>query len=111
VLQTEEQSALKALHRQGQSIRALARLTGHSLNTIRTILRTAKVRTFKNPKRSSKLDGYKHYLGTRYLESQLSAVRLLAEIRAQGYSGSIDLLRRYLRTLKAQVHSAKKLAV
>lgn len=102
---------LKALHRQGQSIRALARLTGHSRNTIRTILRTAKVRTFNNPKRSSKLDDFKQYVATRYLEAQLSAVRLLAEIRAQGYSGSVDLLRRYLRTLKAEMHSAKKLTV
>ena len=102
---------LKALHRQGQSIRALARLTGHSRNTIRTILRSATLRTFKNPERTSKLDDFKQYVATRYLEAQLSAVRLLSEIRAQGYSGSVDLIRRYVRTLKAQVHASRKLTV
>lgn len=102
---------LKTLHQQGLSIRELARRSGHSRNTIRNILRSAAPKPFKTPARSSTLDPFKQYLATRFLEHQLSAVRLLAEIQAQGYSGSVYPIRDFIRSLRSQIKVERKLTV
>jgi transposase len=51
--------------------------------------------------RASKLDPYKAYLTERRQAHGLSAVRLLPEIAAQGFTGSAKILRRFLHALKA----------
>jgi transposase len=47
----------------------------------------------------------------RYDDHQLSAVRLLEEIRPMGYSGSIVTLRRYLKALKGCLQRQRKVTV
>lgn len=101
MLTTEEWMDVQMLARQGHSIRQIARLTGYSRNTVAKLLAQPAPTPFQTPSRSSKLDPFKPYLDRRFREYPLSAVRLLAEIRPMGYAGSIDLLRRYLRTLAA----------
>lgn len=49
--------------------------------------------------RASLLDEYKPYLRKRYLETGLSAVRLLGELERMGFTGSVDIVRRYLNSL------------
>jgi transposase len=49
--------------------------------------------------RSSCLDPYKGQIA-KLMESGLSGVRILQEIRAQGYPGSITILRDYLRSVR-----------
>jgi transposase len=102
---------IKMLHLQGHSIRKIAHLTGLSRNTVRRVLREKAPRPFHTPERGSKLNPYKDYLAARFLASGLSAVRLFEEIKAQGYSGSVIVLRRFIRTLKADVQSKKKATV
>ncbi len=65
----------------------------------------------KKASRSSSLDGFKPYLKKRYEEYELSAVRLLDEIKGMGFEGGVDTVRRYLRTLKKDVVRTKKLTV
>ena len=88
------------LHKQGRSLREIAKLTGHSRNTIRRVIREKVPRAFRTPSRPSKLDPFKDYLRGRFLEHGLSAVRLFAEVRAMGFAGSEIIVRRYIHTLR-----------
>ena len=111
MLQTEDWMDIKLFSKQGQSIRAIAKRTGYSRNTIRRVLRQAVPEPFKKPHRSSKLDPFKTYVEKRYRECGLSAVRLLEEIVPMGYGGSIDTLRRFLHSVKPQREALAKLTV
>lgn len=102
---------IKLLHKEGHSIRQIAKATGFSRNTIRNVLRQNAPLPFQTPKRPSKLDPYKEYLSARYLATGLNAVRLFEEIKAQGYTGSLIILRRFLHTLKAGAAAQKKATV
>lgn len=99
------------LKREGLSIRGIARKSGHSRNTVRKHLRTDNTPRFHSPRRPSKLDAFKAHLEARWKEHRLSAVRLLEEIRPMGYTGSVDAVRRFLRTLRADDGRAGKLTV
>lgn len=102
---------IRDLNRQGHSIRAIARLTGLSRNTIRCVLRGEHSLKRKGSPRGSKLDPFKDYVRRRRAEFSLSAVRLLAEIRLMGFQGSIVILRRFLATLKDEDRRERKLTV
>ena len=90
------------LHKEGHSLREIAKLTGHSRNTIRRVIREKVPRAFRTPSRPSRLDPFKEYLRGRFLEHGLSAVRLFAEVRAMGFAGSEIIVRRFLQTLRAE---------
>ena len=100
MLNQDQYMDFKRLHRQGHSIRAIARMSGHSRNTVRKVLAANSPSDFKTPKRASKLDPFKDYLKKRINECNLSGVRLLGEIRAMGYDGGYTILKTYLRTLR-----------
>lgn len=91
---------IKELHRQGLSQRQIARRTGHSRNTIAKVLGQPLPQPFHKPRRQSCLDPFKPYLVQRWQTYRLRAPRLLTELQAQGYTGSINLVQRYLKTLK-----------
>lgn len=111
MLKVEAWMDVKLLSQQGHSIRAIARVTGYSRNTIRRVLRQKAPEPFHVPKRPSKLEDFKPYVEKRYQECALSCVRLLEEIRPMGYVGSIVTLRRYVQRLKPQRQALKKLTV
>lgn len=111
MIKVDQYMQIKDLYRQGQSIRQIARTTGHSRNTVRRILRGEHELKFHTPERPGKLAPYQHYLKERYEQYQLSAVRLLEEIRPMGYDGSIATLRRYLATLREQSQRQARVTV
>ncbi|MEW6207472.1 MAG: DDE-type integrase/transposase/recombinase [Acidobacteriota bacterium] len=88
---------IKLLQKQGHSIRSIAQLTGPQ--------------PFHKPKRKSLLDDFKSYIEKRFQECALSPVRLLEEIRSQGYTGSVDSIRRFLRTLRPLARAVQKATV
>ncbi len=49
----------------------------------------------KNGKRSSNLDPYRDRIGDMINTHNLSAIRILEEIRKQGYDGGYTILREY----------------
>jgi transposase-like protein len=111
VLRLEEWMDIRSLHKEGHSIKEIARQTGRSRNTIRRVLREARPRGFQKPERHSCLDPFKPYLKERFESCGLSAVRLLPEIQPMGYAGSISTLRRYLHSLRPEQERQKKLTV
>ena len=102
---------IRFLQKQGHSVREIARMTGHSRNTVRKLLRAKRAPVPAPRVRASKLDPYKPYLTERWQAHGLSAVRLLPEIIAQGFAGSPQIVRRFLQTLKATRHTDQALTV
>jgi transposase len=111
MLTVEEWMDVKSLARQGHSQREIARLTGHSRNTVAKILTEPAPTPFQQTPRPSKLDPFKPYLERRFAQSALSARRLFDEIRPMGYPGSVDLVGRFLRTLAAPDRARAKATV
>ena len=92
-------------------MREIARQTGYARNTVRAILRTAGLRSSRVRSRPSQLEPYHDYLRARYAETGLSAVRLRAEIHAQGYTGGVHVVRRFVATLASVKKQAGRATV
>lgn len=111
MLRVEEWMDIRALAKEGHSIKAICRLTGFSRNTVRRVLREAGPRDYRSPERVSCLDPFKAYARERYEECRLSASRMVDEIRPMGYTGSLRTLRRYLENLKPEQERLRRLTV
>jgi len=111
LVQTEQWMDIHLLFKQLGSIRAVAKQTGFSRNTVRKILRSSDPPSFESPVRKNGVEDFKVYLARRYAEHGLSAVRLLEEIRAQGFTGSIHMVRRFIETLRPLREAAAKATV
>ena len=91
---------IQLLKREGHSVREIARLSGHSRNTVRKVLKTRAPRQAAPRRRASLVDAFEPYLRERYLQHQLSAVRLTQEIRAMGFKGGERIVRRFVAQLR-----------
>ena len=76
MLRLEEWMGIRSLHKEGHSIKGIARQTGRSRNTVRRVLREAGPTGFNKPERSSCVDSFKPYLRDRFESSGLSAARM-----------------------------------
>jgi len=97
---------IEVLHRQGKSIREIARETRSARN------RTLRATRFKRQSiRAAWCNGHEAQLHQTYIEDRienagkihLSAVVLLRELRARGYDGGITQLKEYLRVIRPQL--------
>ncbi len=101
MISKEELMNIQVLHQQGYSQRAIAKQLGISRNTVKKYLTSnpEEPKYSNRPKTDSKLDTYKPFLHSRIAQASpihLSGVVLFREIKEQGYSGSLSLLRQYL---------------
>lgn len=92
------------LHRQGLSARQIAKKLGCSRNTVTKYLKQKSLPSYPSTVAGiSKLELYKAYLKQRIDAAKpdwIPAVVLLREIKEQGYSGEITILRDYLWQFK-----------
>jgi len=103
VISLEEWVDVVSLHRQGLSIKGIARKLGISRNAVRRALRRGGPPKYERPPAPSKLDPYKDYLLARLSEfPELSAVSLMDEIRAMGYAGGISILKDFTRPYRVR---------
>ena len=95
---------IQVLHRQGVSIKGIARELGVSRNTVRKYLRADQAPEFKACRsRPSKLDPFKDYLQQRVAAAHpdwIPATVLFDEIKAMGYPGGRTISCDYMATLK-----------
>ena len=89
MLKVEGRMELAVLRKHGASIRELARMTGHSRNTVRRYLRGGEMAERRKPtaKRAEKLDDFKEYIVARMLAAspaRIPATVLFREIRERG---------------------------
>jgi len=112
MLNMEEWMEIRSLRSDGHSIKAIARMTGRSRNTVRRAIREKGPRPFhQEVVKRSILDPFKEYLKRRFAETALSAIRLIQEIRPMGYKGSVATLRRFLEPMRHEAGRKKKLTV
>ncbi len=107
MLLAERAIEIRILHRQGLSIREIARRTGHSRNTVERHLRSDAVpRYTPRPPVAGKLAPHEARTAERIrsaLPERISAMVLLRELRGRGYSGGITILREHLARLRPAV--------
>lgn len=92
---------IQVLHRQGYSIRRIAKELGISRNTVRHYLRTKVATPTYSPrdKKPRKIAPYKTYLLERIEAAKphwIPATVLLREIQALGYEGGITMLKEHV---------------
>jgi hypothetical protein len=82
----------------GQSQAAISRDTGLTAKTVRRFARAQSIDELlvKAVTRESKLDEFKPYLCRRWNEGVRDAAVLHAELREQGWTGSVKTVRRYV---------------
>jgi transposase len=104
---------LKLLSRQGMSIRAIARHTGLSRNTVRQALRATTPPDYKQrPVKERKIDRYLDYLRDQ-LERRpwIPASQLAREIESQGYRGCYELVKVACRKFRQQQQAQRRACV
>jgi transposase len=99
---------IHVLHRQGKSIRAIAKELSISRNTVSQYLRDkTKTPSYPTrPVRPSKLDPFKIYIGQRIEAAKpdwIPATVLFRELQLRGYQGQEGLVRIYIRQFKAKI--------
>src|SRR5690242_4903955 len=104
MLKVEGRMELAVLRKHGASIRELARMTGHSRNTVRRYLRGGEIAERRKPvgKRAEKLDDFKDYIVARMraaLPERIPAAVLFREIKGRGYQGGETRVKQFVRTL------------
>ncbi|WP_250654786.1 IS21 family transposase [Alkalimarinus coralli] len=108
MLTQEKLVEIHVLHRQGMSIRKIAKELNVSRNTVRKYLRdVARTPTYNQREPSpSKLDAFKPYLKERIDAAKpnwIPATVLCREIQAMGYQGKEGILKNYIRQFKPKV--------
>jgi len=102
VIKPDSWLQVKALHSEGRSKSAIARELGIDRKTVRRALAAERTPAFRPAARSSKLDSFKDYIRMRLADGMTNAVKLLRELKAQGYTGSISILRDCCAPLRAE---------
>jgi transposase len=86
----------------GESLSAISRVTGLDRKTVQRFARAGSAGELlgKATSRESKLDKFTPYLHQRWNEGVTDAAALHAELREQGWSGSEQTVRRYVRPFR-----------
>ncbi len=103
-----ERMEIRDLFEEGVSVSELARRYGHDRKTIREAIRSgddtkkgaSAVHANKGAKSESKLDPFKPFVEEQMKKGVLNAVRVLRDIRVQGYTGEITVVRDFMRPLR-----------
>jgi transposase len=103
VTRTRERHA--EIHRRldaGESLSAISRVTGLDRKTVQRFARAGSAGELlgKATSRESKLDKFTPYLHQRWNEGVTDAAALHAELREQGWTGSEQTVRRYVRPFR-----------
>ncbi len=96
------QKKILSLHANGQAINSIQRITGHSRNTVRKVIRIKQPYSFKISPRPSKLDKYKSLIKKRFIKGTLSREQIFQEITGYGFDGSFSTLSNFLTKLKCE---------
>ena len=94
-------AVIKALKERGVYQKDIAEQLGVHPKTISRAVKAGGAAKGARKRRSSKLDGYKESVDRLLSEEVWNAVVILREIKAEGYEGSITILREYIAPKRA----------
>ncbi|WP_206832725.1 transposase, partial [Alicyclobacillus fructus] len=92
---------VQQLYASGMSIRAIARQTGLSRQTVRTYLRWTDLPHISRPRRRTLLDAYKDEI-SQLLRQGYSGSQIFLHLQTKGYSGSRSTLTQYVANLRRE---------
>lgn len=102
-LSAEECRTIMTMHQQKQTITAIQDATGRDRKTIRKVVAEEEHgHDLVRRTRGSKLDTYKQYIEERWQQGCQNAVVLWEEVQAQGYTGSLSLIKQMVQPLRPQ---------
>jgi transposase len=96
------QKKILSLYENDHSVKGIHRITGHSRNTIRKIIKNKKLFTFKSSPRLSRLDKHKDIIKDEFSKGILSRKQIFYTITEQGYDGSFSTLSNFITKLKRE---------
>ncbi len=99
---------VKALQRQGRSIREIARIVKLSRNTVRKYIRSSEPPKFKKRNYTRMLDNYKEEI-SRMLSKNYIGTRIYEELKKLGYKGSLSTVHKYISKEKKRDNSRGQL--
>jgi transposase len=113
LIEQETWMDIKALKRQGMSIRQIARTTGHARDTVKRALeQKAPKRYGPRPPRPSKLDPYVSYLNEQLAARPWARATVLwREVREQGFRGHYEGVKRHVRALRREERARRSACV
>jgi transposase len=96
---TQRYAQIQELRGHGESISAISRSLHLDIQTVRRFAHAPSLDQLlaKTVERASVLDGFTAYLHQRWNQGCTDAAQLTKELKAQGYAGSDQTVRRYLR--------------
>lgn len=96
MLKKEDFAVIKALNHQGAFIKDIAAELGVHPKTVSRALARGSAPKPQRKQRGSKLDPYKAKIDKLLAENVWNAMVIWREIQAEGYSGEVSLVRRYI---------------
>lgn len=99
---TQRSTQVQELRAHGESISAIARSLHLDSQAVRRFAHASCPDELlaKTTERASVLDGFTAYLHQRWMKGCTDAAQLTKELKAQGYTGSDQTVRRYLRPFR-----------
>ena len=91
-----------SLKRQGKSKRAISRETGLHRETVKKYLEQEELPEYRKVERVSSLEPYKPIVKTLLGQEDYQATKVWDLIKPHGYTGSYDVVKRYVRVLKGE---------
>lgn len=109
----EDWMEVKVMHRQGASIRAIARQTGLSRATVRKILQAPVAKGYgPRAARPGKLEPHVEHLRERLSSRPYArATVLYEEIRREGYAGHYESVKRWVRSQRREAAAKRRACV
>ena len=101
---------VKRMYKHGVNISQIARRMNISRNTVKKLLKQESEPKYKRTRTRSKIDIYKEKIKAWFLEDDFIGTRIHEELVGLGYTGSINPIYRYLRTLKDDKNGISKKA-
>jgi len=103
MLDMEEGWMMKDLRKEGMSISAISRETGHDRKTVRKRILSNELPAYKEREaKDSILEPYKDYIRQRVLKYDIAGTRILREIEEKGYKGGYSTVKRFIRPLREE---------
>lgn len=100
---TQDQwGAIETLGAQGYAKKAIARMLGINVKTVRRRLKQGGWREYKRRPKQVTLDAYKAHLTTRMPQVLYNAKILLQELRELGYKGCYETIKRFVRPYREE---------
>lgn len=100
MLKLQEWAMIKTLGDNGVPKARIAQQLGIDRKTVDRALQRDEAQASSRGSRGSKLDPFKPYIQRRLKVYDLTAKKLFHEIEAQGYAGSYELVKRYVRDIR-----------